>query len=65
MSILHQCVVLYEDWQMQCCGVPFKIGDTVRWIVMKSDSYNPPVDVGTIDYYYEAHNLDLVNKVEF
>lgn len=41
---------------MQCCGVPFKIGDTVRWIVMKLDSYKTPVDVGSIDYYYEAHS---------
>jgi hypothetical protein len=56
VSLLYQCVVLYEDWQMQCCGVPFKIGDTVKWIVAKLDSNEIPVDVGTINYYYEAHS---------
>lgn len=55
---MNQCIVLYEDWQMQCCGVPFKIGDTVRWLVLKSDLNNIPVDVGTINYYYEAHSSD-------
>jgi hypothetical protein len=43
---------------MQCCGVPFKIGDTVRWLVLKMDLNNIPVDVGTINYYYEAHSSD-------
>ena len=24
-------VVFYESWQMECCGVPFSVGDTVSW----------------------------------
>lgn len=58
VSILYKCVVLYEDWQMQCCGEPFKIGDTVKWIVSKTDSNEIPVDVGIINYYYETHSSD-------
>ncbi len=27
------CTVLYEGWQMQCCGQPFGIGDMVKWDV--------------------------------
>ena len=23
--------IYYEDWQLQCCGEPFKVGDTVTW----------------------------------
>ncbi|WP_425474239.1 DUF6578 domain-containing protein [Sedimentibacter saalensis] len=29
MNVLNQCIVSYDDWQMQCCGTPFKIGDSV------------------------------------
>lgn len=58
VDILNKCIVLYDDWQMQCCGTPFKVGDTVRWLVLKMDSDNIPVNVGAIDYYYEAHDSD-------
>ncbi|MDN3263864.1 hypothetical protein QWJ26_29460 [Streptomyces sp. CSDS2] len=23
--------VFYEDWQMECCGLPFAVGDEVAW----------------------------------
>ncbi|MFK4105167.1 DUF6578 domain-containing protein [Streptomyces sp. NPDC019531] len=23
--------VFYEDWQMECCGTPFSVGEEVRW----------------------------------
>ncbi|MFF1697122.1 DUF6578 domain-containing protein [Streptomyces sp. NPDC058257] len=23
--------VMYEDWQMECCGTPFSVGDEVTW----------------------------------
>ncbi|MEV6049471.1 DUF6578 domain-containing protein [Streptomyces sp. NPDC052107] len=23
--------VFYEDWQMECCGTPFAVGDEVSW----------------------------------
>ncbi|MET9085815.1 DUF6578 domain-containing protein [Streptomyces sp. NPDC004237] len=23
--------VFYEDWQMECCGTPFGVGDEVNW----------------------------------
>ncbi|MER5795042.1 DUF6578 domain-containing protein [Streptomyces sp. NPDC001980] len=23
--------VFYEDWQMECCGTPFTVGDEVTW----------------------------------
>ena len=44
-----------EDWQMQCCGTPFKIGDTVKWTILKWEFEKPTVDVGKVDYYYENH----------
>jgi len=58
VDVLNQCIVLYDDWQIQCCGAPFKIGDTVSWLVLKWDYDNIPVNVGTIDYCYEAHDTN-------
>ncbi|MEU6675654.1 DUF6578 domain-containing protein [Streptomyces sp. NPDC046925] len=23
--------VMYDDWQMECCGTPFSVGDEVTW----------------------------------
>lgn len=68
----EKCVVLYECWQMECCGKPFSKGDTVKWLVLVNgeESLNTPVDLGKIDYIYEAHSADgsklfvLEGKVE-
>ncbi|MER7377082.1 DUF6578 domain-containing protein [Streptomyces lanatus] len=29
--------VFYADWQMECCGTPFKVGDEVSWPLLQSD----------------------------
>ncbi len=52
-------IVLYEDWQMQCCGIPFSVGDDVKWLVCKCEGKPlSAIDLGHIDYYYEAHSDD-------
>lgn len=56
MVFTMQCVVFYEGWQMECFGTAFSIGDTVKWPVGKGTQLNTPVQVGTIDYCYEAHD---------
>lgn len=43
---------------MQCCGEPFKTGDTVQWLVYKCKSINLPIESESIDYVYEAHSSD-------
>ena len=51
------CKVYYELWQMQCCGIPFKIGDTVKWQIIKEPQFG--FDFGLlndVDYAYEAHD---------
>ncbi|MGW2884228.1 DUF6578 domain-containing protein [Streptomyces griseoruber] len=30
--------VFYEDWQMECCGEPFAVGDEVSWPLLQRDS---------------------------
>lgn len=52
----ENCKVFYESWQMECCGRPFAIGDSVNWLVLRETELNSPVDVGRIDYCYEAHS---------
>lgn len=65
-----KCVVFYECWQMECCGTPFSIGDRVKSPVMKPECFKSPIDVGVIDYIYQAHSSEwkkiyvLEGKVE-
>ncbi|MFI6013915.1 DUF6578 domain-containing protein [Streptomyces sp. NPDC051243] len=35
MGLWH---VFYADWQMGCCGTPFKVGDEVSWPLLFSSS---------------------------
>ena len=46
----------YESWQMECCGIAFSLGDTVKWLVRKAEQVTVSVDIGRIDYCYEAHS---------
>ncbi len=57
----NTCTVLYEGWQMECCGTPFCIGDTVLWpITNRKDGKVIGSDM-FIPYYYEAHSSDYQN----
>lgn len=33
-----KCTVTYDCWQMECCGTPFSVGDTVKWFVKAYDT---------------------------
>lgn len=48
-----QTTVFYENWQMDCCGEPFAVGDVVKWDCVKND-FDEIIDI-ECDYYYEAH----------
>lgn len=52
------CRVFYTCWQMQCCGDPFKIGDTIKWTVVKDYQLilSDDVTLDDLDYVYEAHD---------
>ena len=45
-----ECMVFYESWQMECCGIAFSLGDTVKWLVRKAEQVTVSVDIGRIDY---------------
>ena len=52
-------LVFYEYWQMECCGNPFKVGDKIKWLVTESEGLRLPIDVGRVNYIYEAHSSEL------
>lgn len=51
-----RCRVYYEAWEMACCGIPFSVGDVVKWTVSKNNTIFTPVSIGEIDYCYDAHS---------
>lgn len=65
-----KCTVTYDCWQMECCGTPFSVGDTVKWFVkaydtverersdILSDSLKTYFDNWKTDYDYDAHSSD-------
>ncbi|MHC6204169.1 DUF6578 domain-containing protein [Breznakiellaceae bacterium SP9] len=57
---MNECAVWIEDWQMQCCGKPFAIGDTVEWLALKwTGTDSEIVNVGKTDYLYDHHSSDF------
>ncbi|MDR1135395.1 MAG: hypothetical protein LBL49_04350 [Clostridiales Family XIII bacterium] len=57
MGGVQKCIVAIDGWQMQCCGVPFKVGDKVEWIVGKH-GLPSKVSSDIVDYYYEHHSSE-------
>lgn len=46
---------------MNCCGTVFRENDRIRWLVYSCDRLNTPVQIGKVDYCYEAHDSDWTN----
>lgn len=55
---MNNCIVLYEDWQFECCGEDFEVGSNIKWLVLNVESIEMPIKTDKIDYYYEAHSSD-------
>jgi len=56
---MEKCTVEIEAWQIQCCGEPFKIGDTIKWLVAKwGETMLSYPEAGIMDYYYEHHSSE-------
>lgn len=63
LSRIHfdKVTVYYEDWQLQCCGTPFGIGDQVAWTGHYAGKYDKKVNE-FIDFIEEHHvdGLDFI-----
>lgn len=55
---MNRCVVLYEDWQFECCGEAYAVGENIKWLVLRVENIDIPIKTDKIDYYYEAHSSD-------
>lgn len=44
--------VWYDDWQMECCGKPFSVGDEVAWPLRPQDAGEPG------EFRVETHDDD-------
>lgn len=53
------CTVYYEDWQLQCCGIPFSVGDDVEWTAIDKHKKHPKLSI-LIDYVEEHHGEDTL-----
>ncbi|WP_405781263.1 DUF6578 domain-containing protein [Streptomyces sp. NBC_00859] len=40
--------VVYADWEMECCGTPFSVGDEVTWTVGPHGGVGPDVPEGAL-----------------
>ena len=57
---MKEVTVWIDNWQMLCCGTPFKLGDTVEWTVVQWTFGEPAVaGIGSIDYDYENHGAGV------
>ncbi len=59
---VKETVIYYESWQMDCCGIPFSVGDYIEMPVQAYNFGNPQIKpLGlplTIEYAYNAHGED-------
>ncbi len=55
---MNNCIVLYDDWQFECCGEDFEVGSNIKWLVLNAESIDLPIKTDKIDYFYEAHSSD-------
>ncbi len=59
---VKETVIYYESWQMDCCGIPFSVGDYIEMPVQAYDFGNPQIKPQglplTIEYAYNAHGED-------
>lgn len=52
---METCKVLYDVWEMQCCGEPFKVGSRIEWLGAKiTDKYLPDYK-DMVDYHHQRH----------
>ncbi len=53
---MDECTIYYEAWQLQCCGEPFTVGDTVEWTCVMPEEYKNAHGI-IIDLVEEHHGF--------
>ena len=57
------CNIFYEDWQIQCCGEPFKIGERVHWTGESDENDIKDFHVHFIEDHHANHSLNIEGTV--
>ena len=62
---METCKVLYDVWEMQCCGEPFKVGSHIEWFGAKiTDKYLPDYKE-MADYHHQRHYCyELMSEIK-
>ena len=53
---MSECTIYYESWQLQCCGDPFSVGDTVEWTCIMPTEYKNAHGI-ILDFEEEHHGF--------
>lgn len=56
--MVSNCNVLYEDWQMQCCGEEIKVNDDV---ILCLQNHNPRLMGGWMNIDFDENHHDIIN----
>lgn len=56
--MVSNCNVLYEDWQMQCCGEEIKVNDDV---ILYLQNHNPRLMGGWMNIDFDENHHDIIN----
>ncbi len=57
------CNIFYEDWQIQCCGQPFKVGEIVHWTGERDESDIKEYHIDFCEDHHCHHSLHIEGKV--
>ena len=56
--MVSNCNVLYEDWQIQCCGEEIKVNDEVIFCLQ---NHNPRLMGGWMNIDFDENHHDIIN----
>ena len=55
---MNNIMIWVADWEMQCCGTPFKNNDCIKWTISeRKNDFSKIDEKHNIDYYYDAHGI--------
>jgi hypothetical protein len=51
--------VMYADWEMECCGDPFAVGDEVSWPLSLREPEPADTDLSTVEGPVERRDVEM------
>lgn len=65
---MNDCTIYYESWQIQCCGKPFSVGDSVGWTVCSpskiKNAHGVMLDFDEDHHGFPTHRIEgVITKI--